>query len=591
MEKQILSGNEAVARGAYEAGCAVAAAYPGTPSTEILENVALYKDDIYCQWACNEKVAAEIAAGAAIGGARALAAMKHVGMNVAADPIFSMAYAGVNGGLVVVSADDPGCHSSQNEQDNRLFAPHAKIGLLEPSDSQECKDFTKLGFELSERFDVPMLLRMTTRICHSKSAVTLEEREDVAVKPYRRDIKKYALMPSHARIRHIDHEALLIEMEAYANECPVNYAEYNPGAKAGVITSGISYQYAREVFGDTVSYLKLGLTYPLPRKLITEFAEKFETLYVVEENDPYLETAIRALGFTNVIGKERIPICGELNTQIVREGLLGIPAEAAYEVELDAPARPPVMCAGCGYRGFFYALSRKLKRFVSVGDIGCYGLGVNPPLSASDYSLCMGAGLSSTIGLSKALALQGDSRKVLGMVGDSTFFHSGLNSLIDVVSSNANVVACVLNNHITAMTGHQQNPGTEINLMGEPNHTIDLVKLIRATDIGDERIRVVDPLDLAAVNAALDEAAEIEGPFVIVTSRPCALLKEVVRANAGKYCEVDEEKCRGCKKCLQIACPAISFVDKKAVIAQDACNGCGLCLQMCNFDAISKVGE
>ena len=378
MKKQILSGNEAVARGAYEAGCAVAAAYPGTPSTEILENVAQYKDDIYCQWACNEKVATEIAAGAAIGGARALAAMKHVGMNVAADPIFSMAYAGVNGGLVVVSADDPGCHSSQNEQDNRLFAPHAKIGLLEPSDSQECKDFTKLGFELSERFDVPMLLRMTTRICHSKGLVELQEREDVPVKKYYRDIKKFALLPSTARIRHVAREELLVEMEAYANDCPVNYAEYNPDTNAGVITSGISYQYAREIFGDSVSYLKLGLTYPLPRKLIKEFAEKFETLYVIEENDPYLENTIRALGFTNVIGKERIPICGELNAQIVREALLGTPAEAAYSVDLEAPARPPVMCAGCGHRGFFYALSRKLKRFLPVGDIGCLRAGRQP---------------------------------------------------------------------------------------------------------------------------------------------------------------------------------------------------------------------
>ena len=591
MEKGILSGNEAVARGAYEAGCTVAAAYPGTPSTEILENVAQYKKDIYCQWACNEKVAAEIASGAAIGGARALAAMKHVGMNVAADPIFSMGYAGVNGGLVVVSADDPGCHSSQNEQDNRLYAPHAKIGLLEPSDSQECKDFTKLAFELSERFDVPMLLRMTTRICHSKGLVSLEEREDVPVKTYRRDIKKFALLPSTARIRHVAHEELLAEMEVYANDCPLNYAEYNPDTTIGVITSGISYQFAREVFGDTVSYLKLGLTYPLPRKLIAAFAEKFETLYVIEENDPYLENAIRALGFTHVIGKERIPICGELNTQIVREALLDIPVEQKYGLELDLPNRPPVMCAGCGHRGFFYALSRKLKRIVPVGDIGCYGLGANPPLSASDYSLCMGAGISSTIGLSKALEAQGDSRKVLGMVGDSTFFHSGLNSLIDVVSSNANVIACVLNNHITAMTGHQQNPGTSINLMGEPSHMIDIVKLIKATDIGDERIRVVDPLDQEAVNQALEDGLAAEGPFVIVTSRPCALIKEVRQANAGKYCQIDPEKCRGCKACLRIACPAISFQDGLAVIADpDSCNACGLCMQMCKFDAISKVG-
>ena len=592
MERRILSGNEAVARGAYEAGCTVAAAYPGTPSTEILENVALYKKDIYCQWTCNEKVATEIASGASIGGARSLAAMKHVGMNVATDPIFSMGYAGVNGGFVIVTADDPNCHSSQNEQDNRLYAPHAKLAMVEPSDSQECKDFTKIAFELSERFDVPVLLRITTRICHAKSLVELNDREEVGVKTYQRDPMKYALLPATARHRHKIREQLMVEMETYANDCPLNRTEYNEDATTGVITSGISYQYAREVFGNTVSYLKLGLTNPLPRKLIKEFASKFDTLYVIEENEPYLENAVKALGFTDCIGKDLIPICGELNTQIIREALLDFPADAAYTLDLEAPARPPVLCAGCSHRGFFYALSRKLKKFVPVGDIGCYALGSKPPLNGFDFSLCMGAGLSSIIGLSKALEMQGDERKAIGMLGDSTFFHSGINSLIDVVSSNANVVACVLNNHITAMTGHQQNPGTTINLMGEPSHVIDLVKLIKATDIGDDCVRVVDPLDLDAVSQALDDALAIEGPFVIVANRPCALIKEVRQASAGKYCQVDPEKCRGCKACLRIACPAISFKDGVAVIADpESCTGCGLCMQMCKFDAIFKVGE
>lgn len=591
MEKVILTGNEAIARGAYEAGCSVAAAYPGTPSTEILENVAKYKKDIYCQWACNEKVAAEIASGASIGGARALAAMKHVGMNVAADPIFSMGYAGVNGGFVIVSADEPGCHSSQNEQDNRLYAPHAKLGLIEPSDSQECKDFTKIAFELSERFDVPILLRITTRICHSKSLVELKAREEVEVKKYQRDTMKYALMPATARHRHPIREKLLAEMEEYANDCPLNRVEVNADTKIGIITSGISYQYAREVFGDTASYLKLGLTYPLPRKLIKDFASKFETLYVIEENDPYLENAVKVLGFTNCIGKDLIPICGELNAEIVRKSLLNVEAETKYILDIEAPPRPPMLCPGCGHRGFFYALNRKLKHFLPFGDIGCYGLGALPPLSASDASLCMGAGFSAPIGLSKALKMQGDSRKVLGMVGDSTFFHSGLNSLIDVVSSQANVVACVLNNNITAMTGHQQNPGTEINLMGEPSHMIDIEKLVKATDIGEERIRIVDPLDLEAVNQALDDSLAVEGPFVIIVSRPCVLIKGTAKVDASGYCVVDAEKCRGCKMCLKIACPVIAFKDDKAIITDpESCNGCGLCMQVCNFDAISRVG-
>lgn len=590
MKKQILSGNEAIARGAYEAGCTVAAAYPGTPSTEILENVAQYKKNIYCQWACNEKVAVEITAGASIGGARALAAMKHVGMNVATDPIFSMGYAGVNGGFVIVTADDPGCHSSQNEQDNRLYAPHAKLAMVEPSDSQECKDFTKMAFELSERFDVPVLLRMTTRICHSKSLVEIGEREEVGVKPYVRDTMKYALLPATARHRHIVREKLMSEMEQYANECSLNYTEYNANTTIGIITSGISYQYAREVFGDSASYLKLGLTNPLPRKLISEFAAKFETLYIIEENEPYLETAVRALGFTSCIGKSSIPICGELNAQIVHDALLHDGTREKYETELKAPQRPPVLCAGCPHRGFFYAISKNLKNIVPVGDIGCYALGINPPLNGFDFSICMGSGLSSIIGLAKALEMQGDSRKALGIVGDSTFFHSGIQSLIDVVWAQANVIACVLDNSITAMTGHQDNPGTGKNLMGEPTPVIDLVKIIKATGLDESRIRIVDPLNLDAMLKAIEDGYSVKGPFLIVTKSPCVLIKEVARANAGKYYLIDAEKCRGCKQCMKLTCPAISFQDRKASIAADSCTACGLCIQMCKFDAIEKVG-
>lgn len=590
MKSVIMSGDEAVARGAYEAGCTVAAAYPGTPSTEILENMAQYKEDIYSQWACNEKVAAEIAAGASIGGARTLCAMKHVGMNVAADPIFTMGYAGVNGGFVLVSADDPGCHSSQNEQDNRLYAPHAKLAMMEPSDSQECKDYTVAAFELSEKFDVPVMLRMTTRVCHSKSIVELGDRNEVGVKQYERKPDKYAMLPATARKRHLIREQLFEEMEEYANNCLYNYVEWNEDAKIGVITSGISYQHSREVFGDTASYLKLGLTYPLPRKMISEFAEKFKILYVIEENDPYLENAVRQLGIL-CAGKDRIPICGELNAQIVRKSLTGEVSPDTYETVVSAPVRPPVLCAGCPHRGFFYTISKNNKKIVPVGDIGCYALGINAPLNGFDYSICMGSGLSSIIGLAKALEKQGDTRKALGMVGDSTFFHSGINSLIDVVVSEANVIACILDNSITAMTGHQENPGTGKNLMGYTVPQIDLVAMVKATGLDESRIRIVDPLDLDAMQKAMDDAIAAEGPFVIITKRPCALIKEVAKANAGKYCKIDPEKCKGCKLCMKLTCPSLAFKDGKAVVADPAnCTACGLCSQMCKFDAIEKVG-
>ncbi len=589
VKKQLLTGDEAVARAVYEAGCTVAAAYPGTPSTEILENIAdKYSEDIYSQWACNEKVAFEIASGASIGGARSFCAFKHVGMNVAADPIFSMAYIGVGGGLVFVSADDPGCHSSQNEQDNRNYAPHSKIAMLEPSDSQETKDFTKLAFELSEKYDTPVMIRMTTRICHSKSLVELTERENVPIKPYEKNPSKNVMLPANARVRHVFREKMLLEMEEYGNSCPINRVEKN-GAKIGVITSGICYQHSKEVFGDTADYLKLGLTYPLPKKLIADFAKNYDTLYIIEENDPYLENAVRSLGFANCIGKEKITIQGELNANIIRTALLG-ETTPFVTTEKEMPARPPVLCAGCPHRGYYYAMSRMRDKLVSVADIGCYTLGAAPPLGGLDTCVCMGGGFSMTIGMAEALKAQGDARKVIGTLGDSTFFHSGLTGLVDIVCAKANVIAVVLDNSITAMTGHQLNPANGRNVMGEEKPAIDIVGMIKAIGIKEDSLRVVDPLDIKAMTNALKDGIDADGPFVIVTKRPCILIKEIARENAGKSCKINSEKCTGCKICMRMACPAMAFVDGKATVQDPAsCTQCGLCMELCKFGAIEKV--
>ncbi len=585
--KKILTGNEAIARGAYEAGCQVAAAYPGTPSTEILENMASYKE-IYSQWSVNEKVALEVAGGAAIAGARALCAMKHVGLNVAADPLFTLAYTGINGGLVVVTADDPGLHSSQNEQDNRYYALHAKIPMLEPSDSQECLDYIKYAFQLSEDFDIPVLFRVTTRVCHSKSLVTLGQRQDVRVKEYKKDVKKYCMIPGFAKFRHPVLEKKLKKLRELSNESPLNQIIWGD-RKIGIITSGISYQHAREVMGDNASYLKIGLSYPLPDKLIREFAQRVEKLYVVEENDPYIENFVKSLGL-DCIGKDAFPICGELNPEIVQRVLVPEKEQKTYCVDVQVPARPPVLCAGCPHRGIFYAL-KKYKDAVVTGDIGCYSLGILPPLSVTDTLICMGAGISAGIGFEKAF-LQGDKdTKVFGVIGDSTFFHSGITSLIDAVYNNSKLAIIILDNRTTAMTGHQENPGTGKTLDGDISPVIDIKEIVRAVGVKPENILVVDPYDLVQTQEAVDKAYEAVEPFVIIAKRPCALLKEVQKQRAKLKCAINQEKCTKCKVCLRLGCPAIAFKEGVMTIDETACNGCTLCMQVCRFGAIERMSK
>jgi indolepyruvate ferredoxin oxidoreductase, alpha subunit len=585
--KKILSGNEAIARGAFEAGCTVAAAYPGTPSTEILENIAAYKE-IYSEWSPNEKVACEVASGASIAGARSLTAMKHVGLNVAADPLFTMAYEGVNGGFVVVTADDPGMHSSQNEQDNRYYAPHAKVAMMEPSDSQEAKDYIKLAYEISEKFDTLVLFRVTTRVCHSKGLVELGERTEVGVKEYKKDTKKYVMIPAHSRAKHYEVEDRLSRLQDYSNNCSINKIEWGD-KKIGIITSGISYQYSREVFGDNASYLKLGFTYPLPDKLIKKFAKAVDKVYIIEENDPYIEGYVKSLGI-DCMGKDFIPVCGELNPDIIRRALLPTEEKKFYTTDVKVPSRPPVLCPGCPHRGIYYAVS-KYKDIIATGDIGCYTLGMMAPLNVTDTVICMGAGFSAGIGFQKAFKMADRKGKIFGFVGDSTFFHSGITGLIDAVYNNSPIVAVILDNSITAMTGHQENPGTGKNLMGEIAQVVDIEKVVRAVGIKENNIRVVDPYDLEATAKAVKEAHEATEPFVIITKQPCALIKDVMKKRANTYCEILEEKCKKCMACVRTGCPAISVRNGKVVIERSMCNGCTMCYQVCRFDAIERVGE
>ncbi len=588
--RKIMSGNEAAARGAFEAGVAFASAYPGTPSTEILENLSKYKDDLYSEWAPNEKVAVEASIGASVAGVRSIAAMKHVGLNVAADPVFTFAYTGVTGGMVIVSADDPGMHSSQNEQDNRNYVTAARLLMLEPSDSQESKDYMKLGLELSEKFDTPVLMRMTTRVCHSKGLVELGDRVEKAIVPYQKNIKKYVATPANAKVLRVKLEERLAAMEEYACQAEINQPEYND-KKIGVVTSGIAYQYARETFGEEASYLKLGMTFPMPRNLLKEFASQVDTLYVVEEMDPYIENHLKMLGI-DCIGKDVIPRYDELNTDIVKKAVFGTDIDAVTS-EKKAVMRPPTLCAGCPHRGFFYTLAQKKNVMIS-GDIGCYTLGSAAPLSAIDTTFCMGASISAGHGASIALKRGGMDTKVVSVIGDSTFFHSGITSLMDAVYNGGSNTTVILDNRITGMTGHQQNPGTGYTLMGEPATEVDIPALCKALGMKEENIYIVNPNHLDEVDKALDEALEKEEPTVIITKWPCVLKKFSPQDQerfdlSPKTCVIDQDKCRNCKMCVKCGCPAIYSTKEKVTIQQDPCTGCGVCAQICPFDAIEEV--
>lgn len=572
--KKIMLGNEAVARGLYEAGVKVISSYPGTPSTEITEYASKY-DDMYSEWAPNEKVACEVAIGASIAGARSFCAMKHVGLNVAADPLFTVSYSGVNGGLVIAVADDPGMHSSQNEQDSRHYAAASKVPMIEPADSSECKEFTKLAYELSEEFDTPVLLRLSTRISHSQSIVDECERNEVGLKEYVKNPQKYVMMPAFARPRHVVVEERTQKLIAWAEKAEINKVELN-NTKIGVITSGTCYQYAKEALGDKASYLKLGMVHPLPVELIKDFASKFETVYVLEELDDIFETHCKKLGL-DVIGKELFTYIGEYSQSMIAEKILGVKTE--YQtLDENIPVRPPVMCAGCPHRGVFYALSK--NKITVSGDIGCYTLGAAAPLFAVDTTICMGASISGLHGFNKARGEEAE-KKTVAVIGDSTFMHSGITGLVNIAYNGSNSTVIILDNSITGMTGHQQNPTTGYNIKGDPAGKVCLEDLVKA--VGINRVRVVDPYNLKETETAIKEELAVNEPSVIISRRPCALLK-YVKHNA-PLC-VDKEKCRTCKACLKVGCPAISIRDGKAVIDQTQCTGCGLCEQLCPFNAI-----
>ncbi|HEX2768528.1 MAG TPA: indolepyruvate ferredoxin oxidoreductase subunit alpha [Geobacteraceae bacterium] len=592
--KGILSGNEAIARGAFEAGVKVATAYPGTPSTEILENIIQY-EGINASWSPNEKVSLDIGIGASFGGGRALVAMKHVGVNVAADPLFTLSYTGVNGGLVLVTADDPEMHSSQNEQDNRNYAKFVKVPMLEPADSQECKDFTRLAFEISEQFDTPVMLRTTTRISHSKSIVELGEPVQGLPEPKLvRNAAKLVMLPGNARVRHPLVEERVKKLGEYGTNSDINRVEMRSKA-IGVITSGVPYQYVREVLPDA-STLKLGMIYPLPMELIREFASRVKKLYVVEELDPFIEEQVRAAGIT-VIGKELLPICGELTPGRIRDafveaGVVGADPVTDRKGEakgLPLPGRPPNMCPGCPHRGVFFALNQ-LKAYVT-GDIGCYTLGFMPPLSAMDTCICMGASIGMAIGVTKVVSGE-ERKKVVAVIGDSTFLHTGINGLMDMVYNDVPATVIILDNRITAMTGRQENPASGFTLKDRPASRIDIAELCKA--MGVRNVRTIDPYDLAATKNAIKEEMNRPEPSVIVTDRPCVLVKRAGVFTRGPVLTVTEENCTGCRSCLKIGCPALVWkaVDGKkgkAVIDSLLCSGCDVCRQLCKFEAIESV--
>ena len=577
--KTLMLGNEAVARGLYEAGCSFVSSYPGTPSTEITEYVAKY-NEIYAEWAPNEKVAMESAFGAALAGKRSFCGMKHVGLNVAADPLFTISYTGVNAGMVIAVADDAGMHSSQNEQDSRHYALSSKIPMLEPADSKEAIEFTKLAYELSEKFDTPVLIKMCTRVSHSQSVVEPGERVE-ASKTYEKNPQKYIMMPGNAKLRHPIVEERTKALTEYAETAPINVIEKGENNKMGIITSSTSYQYVKEVFGDKYPVFKLGLIWPMPEKAILDFAASVDELVVVEELDSFIENHCRNLGI-KVKGKEIFGNIGEISQNMVAERF-GIATESGSKIDAVIPNRPPVMCAGCPHRGLFYTLSK--NKVTVIGDIGCYTLGAVAPLNAIDAVVCMGASISGLHGFNKS---QDDatSGKSVAVIGDSTFMHSGMTGLVNIAYNNSNSTVIILDNSITGMTGHQQNPTTGYNLKGDPASKIDLEALCKA--VGIKRVRVVDPYDLAECDTAIKEELAAEEPSVIISRRPCALLKYVKH---NKPLVVDKDKCKSCKMCMKIGCPAISMQNGKAVIDATLCTGCGVCEQLCKFDALKSGKE
>ena len=578
--KQLMLGNEAVARGLYEAGCAFVSSYPGTPSTEITEAVAKYQE-VYAEWAPNEKVAMEAAFGACLAGKRSFCGMKHVGLNVAADPLFTIAYTGVNAGMVIGVADDAGMHSSQNEQDSRHYARAAKIPMLEPSDSAEALAFTKLAYDLSEQFDTPVLMKMCTRIAHSQSVVETAERIEVS-KTYEKTPQKYIMMPGNAKRRHPVVEERTKALADWAETADINRIEEGSDHSRGIITSSTSYQYVKEVCGDKYPVLKLGMIWPLPEKKIRDFAASVDELVVVEELDSFIEAHCLNLGL-KVTGKDTFPCIDEFSQNLMAAKLNAAVPETGAKVEDAIPARPPVMCAGCPHRGLFYTLAK--NKITALGDIGCYTLGAVPPLGALDTTICMGASISGAHGFTKAQNGAADN-KTVAVIGDSTFMHSGITGLVNVAYNESNATIIIVDNSITGMTGHQQNPTTGYNLKGDPCTKIDLETLCRA--VGIRRVRVVDPYNLAETETAIKEELAAPEASVIISRRPCALLKYVKH---NKPVRVESDKCRSCKMCMKIGCPAISMKGGKATIDNTLCTGCGVCAQLCKFDAIQAAKE